>query len=117
MGVRDHASLSTHLKCGASWEGFALEQVIRLRGASPEECFFWGVHEQGEIDLLVQKGGSLEAFEFKYSSVPEITKSMRLALEILPIGRIQVVAPVEQPFDLSDKVRVVPLRTIGITKA
>ena len=31
--------LLAHPLCGASWEGFALEQVLRI--AKPDEAFFW----------------------------------------------------------------------------
>ena len=106
MGVYDFPSLSTHIKCGASWEGFALEQVIRLKGAALEDCFFWGVHEQGEIDLLIQRQGKLEAFEFKYSSAPTVTKSIKLALKTLPIEKITIIAPGEDDYALSEQVKV-----------
>ncbi len=112
MGVYDFPSLTTHLKCGASWEGFALEQILRTRNTKSESCYFWGVHGQGEIDLLVQEKGALMAYEFKYSSAPSITKSMHLALESLPINSITVVAPVESSFELSDKIKVSPLSEI-----
>lgn len=112
MGVNSFAALTTHIKCGASWEGFALEEIIRLRGALPEECFFWGIHEQGETDLLIQKNGELEAFEFKYSSAPQITKSMKLALDTLPIDQITIVAPVDNAFPLSKKIHVTPLHSL-----
>lgn len=39
----------THPKLGASWEGFALEQVIGASGVGEEDTFFWGVHNQAEL--------------------------------------------------------------------
>lgn len=109
MGVDDLHSLTTHIKCGASWEGFALEQVLRLKEIPSEDCFFWGVHEQGEIDLLIQSKGRLQGFEFKYSSAPGITKSMKLALKTLPIDHLTIVAPVEHSYPLSSEITVSPL--------
>jgi len=113
MNVESENELSTHIKCGASWEGFALEQVIRHREARPEECYFWGGHEQGEVDLLIQGKKEQEAFEFKYSSAPELTKLMQLAVNTLPIKSLTVVAPVEAEFPLSENVIVKPIRSFS----
>lgn len=38
--------LEGHPKVGASFEGFAIEQVIRFSGADPEECFFWATGDR-----------------------------------------------------------------------
>ncbi len=38
-----------HPKCGASWEGLALEQVLRL--APRAETHKWAVHNGAELDL------------------------------------------------------------------
>lgn len=40
MGVPDLPDLLVHPRCGASWDGFALEQVLRL--ARPYQAYFWG---------------------------------------------------------------------------
>ncbi|MCC6220416.1 MAG: DUF4143 domain-containing protein, partial [Deltaproteobacteria bacterium] len=109
MGVYDNSSLLTHIKCGASWEGFALEQVVRLKAAHPSDCFFWGIHGQGEVDLLIRQRGKIEAFEFKYSSAPQATKSMHVALQTLPIESLTVVAPVEERFYMAERIAVSPL--------
>ena len=109
IGISDMAGLRTHLKCGASWEGFALEQIVRAINASNDQCYFWGVHAQGELDLLIQHKGNLEAFEFKFTSTPNVTNSMQLALKTLPITQITVVAPVETSFPIHERITVSPL--------
>ena len=53
MDIPDRAELANHPKLGASWEGLALEQLIRASGAPDEQLFFWGVHNQAELDPLV----------------------------------------------------------------
>ena len=53
LGVETEQDLRAHPKVGASWEGFALEQVVRQLKARPEECYFWSVHSGPELDLLV----------------------------------------------------------------
>jgi len=42
-----------HPKCSASWEGFALEQVLKVTGA--EDFYFRGTHCGAELDLLLFK--------------------------------------------------------------
>lgn len=112
LGIRSFDGLQTHIKLGASWEGFALETVIAKRNIEPENCYFWAVHQQGEVDLLTEQDGKLEAFEFKYSDQPRITKSINLALQELPIETLTIVAPVEQSFNLSEAVWVKSLSDI-----
>lgn len=53
LTINTRGRVSWHPRLGASWEGFALEQVIRLSGAAEEEVFYWGVHNQAELDLLL----------------------------------------------------------------
>jgi predicted AAA+ superfamily ATPase len=77
LGVKNHSTLQRSPKLGASWEGFALEQVIQLCNASSDKCYFWGVHQQAELDLLVEKDGGFQAFEFKYTDKPKTTRSMQ----------------------------------------
>ena len=56
LGIRENTALQQHPKVGQSFEGFAIHQVVQAIGAEPEECFFWGVHTGGELDLLVVGG-------------------------------------------------------------
>ena len=85
MGISDRSELMTHPQLGASWEGFALEEVIRLHGANEEHVYFWGVHEQMELDLLIFEGTKKLGFEFKYSDTPQCTRSMHQTLELLQL--------------------------------
>ena len=56
LGVETGEDLERHPKVGASWEGFALGEVITRLGARPEQCFFWATHTGAELDLLVVQG-------------------------------------------------------------
>lgn len=107
LGLRDHADLEGHPKVGASWEGFALAQIVARLGARPEECFWWGTHTGAELDLLVVRGRRRLGFEFKRTDAPRITPSMRTALDALRLERIDVVHAGQDTFPLSDRVRAV----------
>lgn len=99
-------SLMRHPKLGASWEGFALEEVIRQHGSTPEECFFWGVHGQGELDLLLISDGKKRGFEFKYADAPRLTPSMVMAMETLELDSLHVIYPGAKSYQLSDNIFV-----------
>jgi len=74
---------------GASWEGFLLQQVVEHLGAAWEECFFWATHSGAELDLLWVRGRRRWGFEFKRTSSPRLTGSLRTAIGISCIRRIQ----------------------------
>jgi hypothetical protein len=93
LGVSSWAELQTHPKLGASWEGFALEQIVRWHGARHDEAYFWAVHSQAELDLLIVKGGQRFAYEIKYSDSPRATRSVRAAREQLRLDRVTIVHP------------------------
>ena len=107
MGINQLDQLRTHPACGASWEGFALEQVIRL--AQPDEAYFWATHAGAELDLLLLKGSQKVGVEFKHSSNPKVTQSMRIAANDLQLDRLYVVYPGSYRYTLGEGIEAVPL--------
>lgn len=107
MGLKSGAELLHHPRLGASWEGFALEQVLRL--ARPDEAYFWATHNGAELDLLMLKHGKRVGVEFKYADAPVLTPSMRIALADLALDALYVVYPGERRYALAPKVQAVPL--------
>lgn len=107
MGVHSLPALLTHPRCGASWEGFALEQVLRI--ARPDQAFFWATHQGAELDLLLLKGSQRIGVEFKRSDAPTPTKSMRIAIDNLKLDALYVVYPGIHRYALMPGVEVVPL--------
>src|SRR3990167_2206053 len=109
LGIHDLHTLQNHPKLGASWEGFALEEIIRAHHAAPEECYFWGIHNQGELDLLIIKNGKRLGFEFKYSDAPKLTPSMQLAQDILKLDQLTVIYPGNSHYHLTTIIKVIGL--------
>jgi len=109
LGIPDLQALQNHPKLGVSWEGFALEEVIRSHHATPEECYFWGIHSQGELDLLIFKNGKRLGFEFKYSDAPRLTTSMQLAQDTLQLDKLTVIYPGNSHYRLTKEIEVVGL--------
>lgn len=109
LGIADRHALEIHPKLGASWEGFAIRQVVARLGARREECFFWRTHDGAELDLLVVRGGKRLGFEIKRTDAPRLTPSMRIALRDLRLHRLDVIHAGTESYDLGPRVRAVPL--------
>lgn len=98
-----------HPKCGASWEGYALEQVLRVM---PGEPWFWGTHQGAELDLLLMRQRDRIGFEFKRADAPTHTRSMHVAIEDLRLDHLYVVYPGSRRYSLSERTTVVPIAEV-----
>ena len=103
--------LESHPKLGASWEGFAMEQAIRLMGAV--QPYFWRTHTGSELDLVWQAGGALWGMEFKYRDAPRMTRSIRAVLRDLPLQHLWIVYPGPSRYQLDETVTVLPLAELA----
>ncbi len=112
LNLRTVADLEAHPKLGASWEGFALDQVVRRMRATREECFFWATHGGAELDLLIVRGNLRLGFEFKRTSAPRITPAMRQAIADLRLRRLDVIHAGDQTFPLAGNVRAVAVESL-----
>ena len=110
--IGSQSDLQSHPKLGASWEGLALEHVLRVLRVEPGEAFHWGTHGGAELDLLLVRGGQRWGFELKYADAPRTTRSMRAALDDLKLGRLFVVYPGEKDYQLDERIQVLALRNI-----
>lgn len=106
LNIENHINLIKHPKMGASWEGFALEQIINYYDIENEKCFFWSTHANAELDLLLFHDGKRLGFKFKFSDTPKITKSIRIALEDLKLDNIRIIYPGTKSYYLDEKIKV-----------
>lgn len=112
LGLGTEEDVLSHPICGASWESFALDQVVHALGARPEECHFWATHAGAELDLLVVRGSRRLGFEMKRTSSPRVTRSMRAALADLELERLDVIYAGDETYPLAERVRAVPVRRV-----
>lgn len=112
LGIGTAQDLVEHPKVGASWEGFVLQEVTQRLGARPEECFFWRSHQGAELDLLIVRGRRRLGFEFKRTTAPRVTPSMRIALGDLGLESISVIHAGRTAFPMGEKIRAVPLQAV-----
>ncbi|MCD4655460.1 ATP-binding protein [bacterium] len=107
LGIENMSELRSNPKYGASWEGFALEQVIAIMGT--QNIFFWRTQRGAELDLLILKGNRRIGIEFKCADAPGMTKSMHIALQDLKLDHLYIVYPGSRQYPLNDKTTVVPI--------
>lgn len=101
------SDLEAHPKLGASWEGFALEQVLSITG--DRDAYFWATHGGAELDLMVFWQGQRYGFEFKYGDAPMMTKSMHTALKDLKLERLFVVHPGKDSYVMNEQTEAVAI--------
>jgi uncharacterized protein len=62
--------------------------------------------------LLLFRGGRRLGFEFKYSDAPELTKSMRAAMDDLKLDHLFVVYPGGQALKLGERAELLPIQRL-----
>ena len=106
-GIPSINELLTNPKLGASWEGFALEEILQAQ--QPDQAWFYAVHSGSELDLLMQLNGRLIGVEFKRADAPTATRSMHVAMTDLQLDELWVVYPGIRAYALDDRIQVRPL--------
>jgi predicted AAA+ superfamily ATPase len=110
LSIADLQALARHPKVGASWEGYALDQVLRI--GRPDEAWFWATHGGAELDLLMTKDGRRVGVEFKRADAPRLTPSMRIAMADLALDALYVVYPGERRYALADRIEALSLEAL-----
>jgi hypothetical protein len=111
LGIRSEQELAVHPRNGASWEGYVIEEIIKV--ANPDETYFWATHSGAELDLLLIKNGKRIGVECKRMDSPRVTPSMRTALKDLDLSKLLVIYPGLHPYPLADKILTVPLKFLA----
>ena len=105
--------LQTHPSIGASWEGFVIEQIIRMAPAS-RQYYFFRTSAGAEIDLLLTDGHNrLIAIEIKYSLSPKPSKGFWTAYDDLSCRKGFVVYPGEDSYPIGRDTVVLPLKELS----
>lgn len=110
LGADDFSALLGHPLYGASWEGFALEQI--LAHFPGWKAGFYRTSDGTELDLVLEKAGVRIGFECKASSAPSVTAGFWSSVAALNLNEAFVVAPVDSGYALKKKVRVLSLADI-----
>ena len=110
LGLETESDLLAHPRVGASWEGFALEQV--LHAIAPSDAYFWGTHAGAELDLMFFHRGRRYGVEIKFSEAPKTTRSMHIAAEDLGLEHLWIVAPTRDSYPITESVSVCSIEDV-----
>ena len=111
------SDLHKNPRLGASWEGFALEELLVSIRKRDNEVFFYGSQGGMELDLFWQDRGKGFGVEFKYQDAPKSTKSMQQAIQDLDLDHLWVIYPGDSVYSLSEKITALPLTLLGQIRA
>lgn len=108
LGLDSAVDVQGHPQLGASWEWFAIANVVARLGARWDtDAYFWGTYAGAELDLLIRRGSQRLGFEAKRTAAPTVTPSMRIALEDLELDRIDVLHAGSETFPMAERIRAV----------
>ena len=108
LNLPSHDALLGHPVLGASWEGWVIEQILAQAPTGTRPSFF-RTASGNEIDLLLElPGGQLCAIEIKHSAAPKLGKGFVEVLDALELKSGFVIAPVSEPFPLSQRAMALP---------
>jgi predicted AAA+ superfamily ATPase len=114
LNITSKHELLGHPRLGASWEGFALEQVLRIVQAT--DAYYWATHSGAGVDLLFFSGGKRFAVEFKFNEAPKVTKSMHSAIADLKLEHLWVVYPGHNTYPVHEKITTLSLKDVATLK-
>jgi uncharacterized protein len=111
LNLPDLHSLLGHPRLGASWEGFALEQTLRI--LRPTEAYFWATHSGAELDLFFFCRGRRLGIDFKFSEAPKVSKSVYSAMEALQLDHLWLIYPGAHEYRVHERITIYPLKHLG----
>lgn len=107
LGIEAAGALERHPKLGASWEGFAIEQILSF--VDERRAWYWATQSGAELDLLLELRGRRYGAELKYTDAPRMTKSMAVALKDLALERLYVIYPGSTEYALGERITALGL--------
>lgn len=110
LDIRDQHTLLGNPKVGASWEGFALEQI--LQALRPSQAYYWATYGGAELDLVFLHSGKRYGVEVKFNEAPRLMPSMRTALQTLDLEHLWVLYPGQHEYLVSERITVWPLARV-----
>ena len=111
LSIPDAQVLFGHPKVGASWEGFAIEQLLSVLDL--RESYFWATHGGAELDLMFFDKGKRYGVEVKFSEAPEITRSMHVALHDLELEHLWIIYPGEPSYPVHERITVLSIQNLN----
>ena len=108
-GISKPDDLPVHPLAGASWEGYALTQIITRLPAGVEP-YFYRSSDGTECDLLLVRGlAPLACIEIKLGNAARPTQGFRNIIQTLGTARNFIITYSSEPYQLSAEITVTGL--------
>jgi hypothetical protein len=112
LNIETKEALLSHIVLGASWEGFAIENLLNC-APTTVQGYFYRTSGGAEVDLLlVWPGNEIWAIEVKRSLNPKVERGFHAACADLLPNRKIVVYPGTEPFPMDHGIEAIPLGTL-----
>lgn len=117
LGLAGLDSVLSHPVAGASWEGFAIEQL--LAAASDAEASFYRTSHGAEADLVLAfRNGENWVIEIKRASAPTVSRGFHAAAADVGATRKLLIAPVGEAYPIRDEIEVMnPITAAALVAA
>ena len=112
LGIEEYSSLLGNPIAGASWEGFALENIITLNDKYRPS--FIRTSNGAEADLILERANQRFLFECKLSKAPRPSRGFYELVEALHPERAVVIAPIEEPYEIKPGIMVCSIEKLTI---
>ena len=112
LGLTSVADLQGHPMTGASWEGFVMDHIAAQLPAGAFMSFY-RTAAGAELDVVVESGQHIIAFEIKFSVAPKVSKGFWQSLKDIQPHKTYIVAPVQQRWPFAEGVEVIPVGDIA----
>ncbi len=104
-------AVTGHPQVVASWEGFAIEQILRT--IRPSQAYYWATYSGAELDMFFVLNGLRYGIELKFSEAPDKTKSMSIAIDSLKLHKLLIVYPGEEAWPINEKITACPIMKVN----
>jgi len=104
LSVESFGMLTLNPVIGASWEGYAIEQIICHKNQNLMP-YFNRTHTGAEIDLLLIRAGKpVASIEIKYSNAPRVGKGFYVGISDLATTQNFVITPDSDTFPIHNAI-------------
>ncbi|MEA1898559.1 MAG: ATP-binding protein [Bacteroidota bacterium] len=111
LNINSSGELEGNPLKGNSWEGYVIEQILQIAGAS-YESYFYRTHQGAECDLVLTKSSKpVYAIEIKFSAAPTLTKGNKIAFEDIGAKKNFIIVPESEEYLLSKNITVCGLNS------
>jgi len=112
LGLEDVQQALSHPRLGFSWEGFALDEVLRATGGA-QSAYFYRTYAGAELDLLIFRRDRRYGFEFKFGDAPRPTRGMHAVIKDLGLEKLWIIYNGDEAHRVADRVWLLPLAHIS----